>query len=317
MLLKHTLIVGIVFACLAGFAQYEPMSTLSMFNQMYYNPGYAGDGNDVEAKLLNRNQWMNFVSEGTPNTQYLNVDAPFKLFNHQHGAGLSIISDQLGFQNNVGLNLSYAYRKNLVQGSLGIGAGLNMTSYGLTPTWITGDVADTQDPSIPDKTTSQPLSLDMNLGVFYRSDNLYFGASIRNLLGTKVKWKSQNNTNPTLVARHVYLSTGYDYQLPNPMFAVQPNVFVSSDFSVTQVNLTGKVTYNNRFFGDVGYRPGGSAWVLGGIDLPSGIEVAVSYDVQTSRLIKSTSGSFEFMLGYSFDLDIDKDTRKYKSVRFL
>ena len=56
---------------------------------------------------------------------------------------------------------------------------------------------------------------------------------------------------------------------------------------------------------------------LAGVDLPSGIEVAVSYDIGTSRMQNVSDGSFEFMLGYSFSLDIDKDNRKYKSVRFL
>jgi len=316
MLYKLTLVVVVLVLSGNLFGQSSNYSSLSMYNQMYYNPGYAGDGNDIEAKILVRNQWMGFP--GAPNTQTFNVDAPFKLFNQQHGVGLSIVDDEFGNYSNIGLNISYAYRRSLAQGDIGIGAGLNMTSTGLDGTWVKREET---DPTIPEIGENKPFIFDFNLGIFYRADNLYLSISSMNVNQTNIKYLDEGTGNTTsnnsFIGRSVFLSTGYDYQLSNPLFSVQPGVFIATDFASTQLNVSGLLTYNKRFFGGLSYKVTDALIFIAGIDLPSGIQVAVSYDIITSRIIKSSSGSFEFMAGYKFSLDVDKDNRKFKSVRFL
>jgi len=306
------------------FAQNGNFSSLPMFDQMYYNPGYAGDGNDIEARIFVREQWMKFP--GAPRTQTFNIDAPFKLLGQRHGAGLSIVNDGYGNFSNTELNISYAYRKSLIQGEMGIGLGLNMVSHSYQLNWLFPDGGTTSDDaSVPSTADKNPLIIDANLGIFYRADNLYLSLSCRNFFDSKVEYSvgeagttgGSSGSKQTFIGKQLYFSTGYDYQLPNPMFSVQPGVFVATDFSSSQIDVSGILTYNKRFFGGLGYKPTDAVIFLAGIDLPSGIHAAVSYDVTTSRIIKFSSGSFEFMAGYKFSLDIDKDNRKYKSVRFL
>ncbi|HAM98906.1 MAG TPA: hypothetical protein DCQ26_09890 [Marinilabiliales bacterium] len=319
--MQKKLVTCIILLLVFGdiFSQNANYSSLPMFDLMYYNPGYAGDGNEIEAKGLFREQWMKFP--GRPRTQTFSIDAPFKLFNHQHGAGLTFLLDNIGNFSNTYVNLSYAYRRSLAQGDLGIGASLNMLSHKFESDWrATGDVAG--DVSIPQNKDDRPFALDVNLGVFYRADNLYLSVSTMNVMQSRIKYTNSTNnetasSTETFIGRQFFISTGYDYQLANPMFSVQPSAFIASDISSTQFSLSGILTYNQRFFGGLGYKKNDAVIVIAGIDLPSGIEVAVSYDVNTSRIIKSSAGSFEFMVGYSFSLDIDKDSRKFKSVRFL
>ena len=317
MYLKYILIIVAISFFGQIFAQNGNFSSLPMFNQMYYNPGYAGDGNDIEARMLVREQWMNFP--GAPRTQTLNVDAPFKLFGQRHGVGLSIVNDGLGNFSNTEINISYAYRKSLIQGEVGIGIGINMVSHSFEDNWLFSKEGDSSDGVVPTNTSQEPLLFDASLGLFYRADNLYLSVSGRNILDTEVKYISNGDNSSgsqPLIGKQVYFSTGYDYQLPNPMYSVQPGAFVATDFSSTQISVSGIVTYNKRFFGGMAYRQTDALVFMAGIDLPSGIHAAVSYDVTTSRMAIG-SGSFEFMAGYSFSLDIDKDNRKYKSVRFL
>lgn len=302
------------------FGQNGNFSSLPMFNQMYYNPGYAGDGNDIEARVLVREQWMNFP--GAPRTQTFNVDAPFKLFSQSHGVGLSIVNDGLGNFSNTELNISYAYRKSLIQGELGIGIGMNMVSHSFESEWRVSEGGDgSSDGVIPTNSSQQPLLFDANLGLYYKADNLYLSISGRNIFDTRVEYLKEETGSSVdkqlLFGKQLYFSTGYDYQLSNPMFSIQPGAFVATDFTSTQISISGIVTYNKRFFGGLSYKPTDAIIFIAGISLPSGIHAAVSYDVTTSRIIKYSTGSFEFMAGYSFSLDIDKDDRKYKSVRFL
>lgn len=308
----------IIFASVfsISYAQNDNYSTLNKFNHMYYNPGYAGDGNEIEAKIVNRNQWMNF--NGQPNTLNFNVDMPFHLFGQKHGVALVFFTDNVGYFVNQSVNISYAYRKTLMQGELGIGAGLNLINSKLeVDQWVSSDGNASSDPSIPDPSSNQPLGFDLNLGVYYKTDNLYLSISGKNLSNTQLDFTTEIKTAPYIYGRQFFINTGYDYQLANPLFSVQPSLFIASDFASTQWSITGLLTYNQRFFGGVAYKQTDAVSVIGGVDLPSGINVAVSYDVTTSRIINHSTGSFEFMLGYSFSLDIDKDNRKFKSVRFL
>jgi hypothetical protein len=147
-------------------------------------------------------------------------------------------------------------------------------------------------------------------------------ASVRNIFQSKLKYKNSTSTessnfNPSSIARQAFFGIGYEYQMPNPMFSFKPGLFLATDMSSTMFSASGIVTYNNRIFGGLAYKPVDAISVLAGINLPSGLEIAVSYDFTTSKMQKASDGSFEFMLGYSFSLNMDKDIRKYKSVRFL
>lgn len=288
-----------------------------MFNYMYYNPGYAGDGNEIETRALIRSQWMGF--DGAPQTQTFSIDAPLKLFGIKNGLGLTIINDGIGNFQNTGLNFSYAYRRVMMQGEVGFGAGLSMTNQSFKGSWVFPD-GGSSDPWVPQNTEDKPMFFDMNLGFYYSSENVYLSCSMRNLLQSKIKYSSSaggDKVNSSYNARQLFVGAGYEYQLGNPLFTVKPNLFVATDFASTSFALSGIVTYSEKFYGGISYKPIDAVIFLAGISLPSGIEVALSYDLTTSSIIKYSSGSFEFMVGYSFSLDKDKDNRKYKSVRFL
>ncbi len=317
MRLKSLLVVTFSVLALNVFGQTENFSSLNMFNYMYYNPGYAGDGNEIEAKALIRNQWMGF--EGAPQTQTFSIDAPFKMFGKRHGAGLTIINDEIGNFNNLGLNVSYAFRTPMEQGELGIGVGLSITNQSISGQWIFPDGSST-DPDVPQNTQDKPMFFDGNVGLYFSSDNVYMSCSMRNILQSEIKYEGSTagaSATATYNARQLFFGVGYNYQLKNPLFSVKPNLFVASDFSTANFSISGILTYNEKFWGGVAYKPIDAITFMGGISLPSGLNVAVSYDLTTSSIANYATGSFEFMVGYSFSLDSNKDNRKYKSVRYL
>lgn len=320
MLQRPLLLLFLLLSSIIAVAQQDPFMSLNRFSQMFYNPGYAGDGNEIEAKLLNRNQWMGF-GDGVPNNFIANIDAPFKLFGHRHGAGLSLIRDNIGGFSNTGVNISYAYRRGFIQGDLGIGIALNMISHEFYLEKIVtsgGDV--TTDILIPTTgNNDRPMIFDMNLGLYYSADNMYFSVSARNLLGSNINYYQKE---PVSIRPKVYLGGGYNYQLTNPLFSVEPIVFLATDIATTEFNLSSLVYYNKLFFGGLGIKTNttlatSDVIALAGFKLLNGIQVALSYDISLTKMISYNSGSFEFMLGYSFNLDMDKDIRKYKSIRFL
>lgn len=315
---KKIVLINIIFlTSLIGFGQHDPHYSLNHLNHMTINPGYAGSQEAIEVNGLFRQQWMGF--EGAPNTQVFNVNSPFKLFGKNHGAGLVLINDAIGFSSDVGINLSYAYRQSVGQGTLGTGIGFGFINKTLDADWVYPTTTES-DPSIPVGGEDKPMVFNLNAGIFYQADNLYLGFSATNLTNPSIKYATytddQDSKHP-FIKRHFYLSAGYNYQLMNPLFEIQPSLHVMSDGTSTQFNLGGILKYNKRYWGGLNYRTIDALSVLFGMEFLNGIKFALAYDLTTSKMSNSSSGSLEFMLGYSFSIDIDKDKRMYKSIRFL
>jgi len=152
--------------------QQDPQISQIMFNQMSINPGYAGSNDMICFAALNRQSWVGFV--GAPNTTLFHVNAPFNLFGINSGAGLSLMNDQAGFNDNMSINFSYAYKIDIASGKLGIGMGLGILNKTLEPNWTipTSDyhTPASGDPLIPENNESY-LAFDKVLEHFIKPAN--------------------------------------------------------------------------------------------------------------------------------------------------
>jgi type IX secretion system PorP/SprF family membrane protein len=288
------------------FSQYR--SVLS-----YYNPAVAGSSGQICLNAAHREQWIGF-GEGTPSQSFFSANGAFSFFGADHGIGLSILNDIIGFETNLGISLDYAYRMELGEGDLALGVKLGMLNKALDPEWnIPDGLGDVQgDPFIPQNKESR-VGFDMGLGIFYNTERLFLGISTTHLNQARIRYE---NASPYLV-RHYYLTAGYNLQLANPLFEVMPLVMVKSDGKANQIYLNTNVRYNKRFWGGVSYRGGAALVGILGVELFNGVRVGYSYDFSLTKIGKYSSGSHELTIGYCFDLSLDRTPQKYKSVRFL
>lgn len=298
-----------------GHAQQDPQFSQSMFNIMMYNPGYVGSRNAVCATAMNRQQWMGF--EGAPVSSLFSVSSPFRLLGRKHGAGLHILNDEIGFETNLGINASYAYRINVGQGELGIGAGFGMINSSLDAEWFipAGDsyTPASGDPSIPagNETT---LTMDFSAGVFYHTDNMYIGISSTHINEPSIEYTPAANP---FLSRHYYLTAGYTIYFSNPSFSALPALFIQSDGVMTQLNLGTLVQYENKVWAGISYRFGSAIVGIAGIELFNGLNIGYSYDFSVTAISGHNKGTHEFMLGYCLDLGIDRRPQRYRSIRIL
>jgi type IX secretion system PorP/SprF family membrane protein len=315
---RMKIITVILLAGLVGssaFAQQDPQFSHNMFNHLAVNPGFAGSQGMLSAGMINRQQWMGF--EGNPKTTLFSVHTPVKPLGIPSGVGLTFMDDRLGFEKNMSINLNYAYRLELGEGSLGIGLNVGMLSRALNGKWVIPDseihIPASQDPSIPDEQVTS-TTFDLGLGLFYNTEKLYAGFSTAHLLEPTVDFGSGAMMQ---MQRHYYATAGYLIKLSNPIYELQPSVFGKSDGASFQVDVNMLVLYNKRFWGGVSYRLGDAVVVMAGTELPNGLRVGISYDFTTSPIGAYSNGTVEFMLGYNLEIGTDKFSQRYKSVRFL
>ncbi len=300
----------------AVFAQQEPQFSHNMFNNMGINPGYAGLRGAICATGLARQQWLGFKDAEdnrlNPETYLLNVDAPLPFL--KGGLALGFMQDKLGYENNVGVKLSYAYHIKMVGGKLGIGAQAGFLDKRIDFSQLT-PITD-GDPVLTGSAEETHMFVDFALGGFFQSDSKsWAGLSFSQLRQASGQIGESNH----VLKRHAYLTGGYNLSLPgNPAYELTPSVLVKTDLASVQIDINAMVTYNNRFWGGVSYRLQDAVVFLFGLNIEQ-FSLGYSYDFSTSPLGRKgrSYGSHEIMLQYCFDLDLDKIREIQRNVRFL
>ena len=314
---KIVLLVFVVMAAVAAHAQQMPIFTNYYDSYAVVNPGFYGMSEGVNAMGIYRNQWTGFKDDFTgevvsPRTFLASADMPIKVL--RGGVGLSLLKDKLGFEDNIAVNLGYSYHLDFGPGTMGIGLALSLDNR--TVDFTKAHPLDDNDPVIPASSQSDML-VDFNLGLFYSvPETFYVAVSTTSLLERKGKaLQGKSSSSASFVGdRTFYLAAGYEYQFLNPKFTLNPSMMVLSDVASTQFNVSARLWYNNKFSFGVNYRYQESIDVLVGFVF-KGIQINYAYDINTMKL--KLPGSHEVSISYNFKLDLDRQPRIYRSIRYL
>jgi len=319
---KLIMVICAAVLWIGAYSQQERQVSQYMFDLISVNPGSAGSSDMISTHAIMRQQWVGI--DGAPLGVVLNLDAPFKLFKAHHGIGTSIWYDEIGFNEDVNLSLSYAYQFNVGAGRLGLGISGSFMNRKLNPEWVIPTsplhVSPDNDIAIPAGEQSEFI-FDLGAGLFYRTEELYVGVSTTHIMQDEFVYVTEGTSTATAstekMIRHYYLTAGYDLQLSNPAFELLPSVMIQSDIRATKIDLNTTLMYNKKFWVGVSYRVGAAVVGMIGVDILNGVKIGYSYDFETTALSNYSKGSHEIMIGYSFNVGLDKIPQKYKSIRFL
>ena len=292
-------------------AQQDPQFSQNMFNILSVNPAFAGADKDIFVSAINRQQWVGF--ENAPVTTVFNISTPITFMGADHGVGLTILSDKLGFEKNTSMRFSYAYQKKTGESSLNIGVSFGFQNNSLKGEWFVPDgdsFSSPEDDLGSASVDDSKMVFDLGLGIYYKTDNFYVGTSVSHLNKPNIGY---NENIETYLARHYYAMAGYRYEL-NKSWEVLPSLFYKTDAVVSQIDLNTNIRYNKKIWGGVSYRVDDAIIGMLGVLFNNGIQIGYAYDISTSKIAK---GSHEFLLAYRFNTKLEKRNQKYKSIRFL
>ena len=102
-------IIFILFISVSMKAQQLPQFTQYMYNTISINPAYAGNRDALSVIGLHRSQWAGV--EGAPVTQTLSIHSPLR--NEKVGLGLSVINDNIGYEDYTYIYGDFSYTINL------------------------------------------------------------------------------------------------------------------------------------------------------------------------------------------------------------
>jgi len=315
-MVKKITFITFFFLSTFAFSQQLPQYTQYMFTKLAYNPGYAGAGKGICVQGLVRQQWVGFKEtddEGNtynvaPETYLISVHSPIKFL--RGGLGGTIVQDKIAYQNNISLNLMYAYQTTLGMGDLGIGIQFTLLNKNID--FSNFRPIDTSDPVLNGKGEESDMIFDMGLGLYYRMpDTYYIGLSVLQLLESQ----SDPAATSTQLSRQYNLVGGYELTFPNlPSFDMLPSFLIKTDGVSMQMDLTALMRYRNQFWGGLTYRYQDAVAIIVGMEYKN-FNVGYSYDITTSAI--GSWGSHEIRLGYCFKIEVDKVKKIYRNTRFL
>lgn len=298
------------------YGQQAPIFTQYYNSYMFSNPAYAGMRQGICVNGLYRQQWAGGFNDKdgynmSPQDILLSLDSPIKAL--RGGLGGSVIQDRLGYQSEIIVQVDYAYHAGLSFGMLGIGAGVNVVNRSIDGSKF--KPVDEGDPILP-KSQISDMRLDASFGLFLNQPGrYYFGLSVANILETGFKKFDPSGNSITSTDRTFYIEGGYHFTIPrNPLFEITPSIMILSDLASTQYNLTGIVSYNDKFWGGINYRFQESVGFIVGVRFKD-FRISYSYDLNT--LPVSIPGSHEVVLGYCFKLKHEGSKTSYKNTRYL
>ncbi len=313
-----------IFLILFGFAmpslmaQQAPTFTHHKDAMMYFNPAYAGMREGICVNGLMRQQWAGFKNADgdnvSPQTYLISVDSPIKLFHG--GVGGNIIQDQKNdIWSDIEVQLAYSFHARLSFADLGIGAGLNIVNKSINGSkWDATDDVGT-DPLLAASDESG-MQVDGNFGLFLTSPGqYYFGFSVTNLFESTFK----NITGEIGNARAYHINGGYFFPLPSsPMFDIEVMALVQTDLKAAQYNLSGIVTYNDRFWAGLNFRSNivnrESIGAMIGLRFKD-FRIGYAYDINIMGI--GVPGGHEISVGYCFKIKGDRSNTSYKNTRYL
>lgn len=320
--------VLLLFVSIVARAQSDARMRQYMFNQLDFNPGYAGSQGMINVYALARQQWVGFGA-GAPQTFFVNFDIPVgyrklsqmspgRKMQYSHGFGLHLMRDAIGFGSTNGVELAYSGRFHLrALGSLAFGLGLRALNDQFNAKWQTA-VAAENDPAIP-KEKANGIAFDLSFGMYYTARNMYFGVSGQNLLGADLRNQLSRNVSKigrVNYARQYYIVGGYDIAVAS-RWNLEPHFLARTDWQQYLLSLNLNARYNNLFWFGLGYNVTESVGALAGIILFDTFRIGYSYDYPVGAIRQFSTGSHELVVGYSFGLARQTQPQQYKSIRYL
>ncbi|MCD8193841.1 MAG: type IX secretion system membrane protein PorP/SprF [Tannerellaceae bacterium] len=294
--------------------QYDAQLSQYFYAMGYYNPAYAGVSGDLNALALHRQQWVGI--KGAPKSFFITADMPLSFRETQHGGGVVVFTESIGLFRNTHFAGQYAYKQKLFGGTLSIGLQVGLANISFDGTGVEigeSEYPDHSDPAIP-TTEVEGMALDMNIGFYYTHKKFYVGFGSTHISEPELELEENIYT---YIGRAYNFTGGYNIQLKNPLYELQPSVFLKTDMSSFQADITARLIYNKMFNGGLSWRVNESVILLLGAQF-NGIQVGYAYDFPTTPILRGSSGSHEIFLNYRLKLKKTKTGKnKHKSVRIL
>ncbi|MEO6542062.1 MAG: PorP/SprF family type IX secretion system membrane protein [Ferruginibacter sp.] len=295
--MKHKILTALfVASVLITNAQQLQTSSMYDLQGILHNPSVAGTQQTNMLGVSYRSQWSGI--SGSPKTA--TVFGSFDMPKFGIGVGGTIYQDKTGPTSRTGIALSLA--KHIVgnKGVFSIGIENRLQQYAIDKAKLTESLG--SDPVLG--ATDSRFKYDAGFGISYTGKKLQLGASVSQLVQSKLNFYSGNLTRDeeARLYRHYYFHGLYNWHVdsftvitPNALFIYLPNAPLTY-----QAGL--RVEFNQLFWFGGGYRSHQSYMLSAGIHLGKKLTIGYAYDNYITPISNFDDGAnaHEVLLRFNF-----------------
>jgi type IX secretion system PorP/SprF family membrane protein len=325
--LRYILLFLFVLNLNVVFSQQDAMFTKYMFNTLVYNPAYAGSFDYLSVNVLHRSQWLGI--EGAPTTQTLSIHSPV---NDRVGLGFSLVNDAIGVTGTTSANFIYAYRFKVGKGTLSTSLQAGVVNWRADFNKLSYKDGSSGDLAFMDMTPSKWLP-NFGAGIYYQTSKAFLGFSSPHIVNHDLRDKDAAEDDENLAAqlyRHYYGFGGIAIPLSGQDLVFRPTFLVKRIgmfgekkringriAAPTEIDLDMGFFFYQKLWLGASYRTAfealtnqsssvdsGDIWAA--FHFTNGLRLGAAYDYTLSRLRTTAGGSFEIMLGYELDYQINR-----------
>ena len=288
-------------------AQQQAQYSMYMANNYTLNPAVGGTENYADFKMSYRTQWVGMG--GQPKTMYLSGHTAIGKATYEdteiksmpfHGVGGYVYNDQIGATNKIGFYGSYAYHLPIttkLTASFGAFVGFQQLSLDASNIRFHDDASGVNDAAV--NGNQSKFLPDANIGTWIYHKNWYAGGALYQLLSNNLDFEDVSGSiEDGKLNKHYFVTAGYRVPINDDFTWVPSFVMKAVAPTPIQFDINSKFRYQDLAWLGVSYRSKAAVALMVGATLQGRWDVAYSYDVVTSDLKNTNSGSHEFMLGY-------------------
>ena len=288
----------LLFLVCGATATAQQLQTSSMYDLqgVFHNPSTAGVGKSIVGATY-RTQWSSI--SGAPKTA--TVFGSFDLPDLKIGLGGYLYSDKTGPTSRTGLQLAFA--KHIATGNGGI-FSLGIEAKGLQYSIDKAKLTETlgADPAIG-ASGDNKFMFDAGFGISYTGKKLQLGASVSQLVQSKLSYYTGNLTRNEegRLYRHYYFHGLYKLNVDGSTIITPNFLVVYLPNAPTEYQLGARVEHNERFWWGVGYRLKQSWMLSAGVHVTKKFIIGYSFDIyQTPVSVYETgANAHEILLRYN------------------
>lgn len=259
-------------------------------HRAFINPAAITQNTDINAATVFRKQWVGF--QGSPTTSLFDVNGPIRSSNNY--AGLSVVGDFLGVNQEIMVSGTYAYKAAIDRYS--------HISFALSPSvvFLQSDLAAVNtdfsgDPSFA--VNPNAVLPNVRFGAYYDAKYTFIGISSPSLLtNTLPGINGDGGTGFDISNIHYNIIAGYKREFkskwtfyPSVMYSHAPGVPV-------QFEITGNMQFLDKFGGGVSYNTSKVISAMFNINLNGNFKLAYAYSFGFNEVQQYSPGSQEVML---------------------
>lgn len=304
--MKTRIITLLLLATVSLYSQQDSQFTQYMYNTINVNPAYAGSRGVTSLFALHRQQWVGL--SGAPVTS---VFSGHTALAHNTGAGLTIIKDAIGAQDQTSIAGDFSYTIYVAENvklSFGLKASLNMLNIDFTKL----NIQDGQDPRL--QNLNNRTNPNIGAGAYLHGKKGYVGLSVPQFLETEQFKENPSGSSTTAKQRmHTYFIGGYVFDLKDNLKfkpAVLSKLVAGAPL---QVDLSANFLIDQKLTLGLAYRLSKTVSALVGFQINEQLYAGYAYDAEATALSKYNGGSHEIFLRY----ELFKNYGKITSPRFF